>query len=98
MIKRQWMKLWFASVKPWRREPACFERIVWHSCKGVPLNVWNAATFKLIAELWGSFIMLDESTLKDLSFVEGKVLVATEDIITIDKLIQIEVQGVSYDA
>lgn len=92
MIKKHWMNLWFESVKPWRGEPACLERFVWLSCKGVPLNVWNAASFKLIAELWGSLIMVDESTLKDLSFAEGKILVATEEITTIDKWIKVEVQ------
>lgn len=66
------MKLWFDSVKPWRDEPACMERFVWLSCKGVPLHVWNAETFKMIAEMWGFFIMLAESTLKELSFSKGK--------------------------
>ncbi|KAI8528317.1 hypothetical protein RHMOL_Rhmol12G0140800 [Rhododendron molle] len=97
MIQKQWMKLWFASVKPWRGEPACLKRFVWLSCKGVPLNIWNAETFKVIAEMWGSFILLDMATLKDLSFAEGKVLIATEKMNTIDKWIQIVVQGASYD-
>lgn len=70
IIEGQWMKLWFDNVKPWRGEPASLERFVWLSCKGLPLNAWNAQTFKSIAELWGCFIMVDEQTLKDLSFAE----------------------------
>lgn len=97
LIGGQWMKLWFDKVKPWRGEPTTLERFVWLNCTGVPLNVWNALTFKLIAEVWGSFIKVDEQTLKDLSFGEGRVLIATEENSTIDKWIQVEVMGVYYD-
>lgn len=90
------MRLWFDKVTPWTGEPASLERLVWLSCKGVPLNVWNAHTFKLIAEVWGCFVKVDEQTLKDLSFDEGRVLVATEEYSSIDKWIQIEVAGVFY--
>lgn len=97
VIKGQWMKLWFDKVKPWRGEPASLERFVWLSCKGVPLNAWNAKTFAQIAGIWGSFIMLHEETLKDQSFAEGKVLIATEEIRKIDRGIQLEIEGVTYD-
>ncbi|KAI8562174.1 hypothetical protein RHMOL_Rhmol03G0014300 [Rhododendron molle] len=96
LIKGQWMKLWFDNVKPWRVEPGSLERFAWLSCKGVPLDVWNAKTFIQIAKIWGSFIMLDEQTLNDRSFAEGKVLIATEEIQKIDKRIQIEIEGVTY--
>ncbi|KAI8562178.1 hypothetical protein RHMOL_Rhmol03G0014700 [Rhododendron molle] len=96
LIKGQWMKLWFDNVKPSRGEPGSLERFAWLSCKGVPLDVWNAKTFIQIAKIWGSFIMLDEQTLNDRSFAEGKVLIATEEIQKIDKRIQIEIEGVTY--
>lgn len=41
--------------------------------------------------------MLDDQTLKDFLFAEGKVLVATEELLSINKWIQIEVAGVWYD-
>lgn len=56
LIKGPWMKRWFLEVKPWRGEPASFERFVWLSCFGVPLNAWNPLTFKQIGELWGCFV------------------------------------------
>ncbi|KAI8543637.1 hypothetical protein RHMOL_Rhmol08G0234100 [Rhododendron molle] len=96
LIGEQWMKLWFDKVTPWTGEPASLERLVWLSCKGEPLNVWNAHTFKLIAEVWGFFVKVDEQTLTDLSFDEGRVLIATEEYSPIDKWVQIEVAGVFY--
>ncbi|KAI8523436.1 hypothetical protein RHMOL_Rhmol13G0073500 [Rhododendron molle] len=97
LIEGQWMKLWFDKVKPWEGEPASLERFVWLSRKGLPLNAWNVQTFKLVVELWGCFIMMDESTLKDLYFAEGKVLIATQEKCSIDSWIRIELAGVFYD-
>lgn len=88
---------WFQDVKPWRGEPASHERFVWLSCFGIPLNAWNATTFKQIGELWSHFIKLDEETLRDSSFTKGKILTATEEPLKIDKWIQLEVQGLIYD-
>lgn len=96
-IEGQWWQLWFETVNPWRGEAASFERFVWLSCKGIPLNVWNVQTFRLIAEIWGCFIKVDESTLKDLFFAEGKILIATTETCLIDSWIQIEVAGVIYE-
>lgn len=96
-IEGPWMTRWFHEVKPWRNEPASLERFVWLSCQGMPLNAWNANTFKRIGELWGSFIMVEEDTLKDIDFVKGKVLIATKLVTKIDRWIKLEVQGVMYD-
>ncbi|KAG5544683.1 hypothetical protein RHGRI_017205 [Rhododendron griersonianum] len=97
LIKGPWMERWFGTVKPWQGEPASIERFVCLSCFGIPLNSWNPETFKHIGEVWGYFIMLDEATLKDLSFAKGKILVATEETSRIDRWIQLEVHGVRYD-
>lgn len=97
MINEPWMKLWFENVKPWTGEPACLERFVWLSCKGVPLSAWNISTFKRIAECWGSYILVDDQTLRDGSFAEGKVLIVTEELHRIDKWINIRVGALSYD-
>lgn len=78
-------------------EPMRLERFVWLSCQGMPLNTWNAKVFKQIGEIWGSFVMLDEDTLKDKVFMKGKMLIATELVSKIDKWIKLEVQGVVYD-
>lgn len=63
----------------------------------MPLNAWNAKVFKQIGELWGSFVMLDDDTLKDKDFLKGKVLIATELGLKIDRWIKLVVQGVVHD-
>ncbi|KAG5524364.1 hypothetical protein RHGRI_031132 [Rhododendron griersonianum] len=97
LIKDPWMNLWFDEVKPWNGEPASFERFVWLKCQGIPLNAWNAQTFKQIGEVWGYFIAMDEATLKDFSFAKGMVLIATEEKQKIDRWIKLVVQGVIYE-
>ncbi|KAG5560446.1 hypothetical protein RHGRI_003682 [Rhododendron griersonianum] len=51
LTRHPWMKLWFASVKRWGGEPASLERFIWLRCRGVPLNGWNAKTFKQIGKI-----------------------------------------------
>lgn len=97
LIKGPWMKRWFYEVSPWRGEPASMERFVWLRCLGIPLNAWNTLTFKQIGELWGCYVKVDEDTLRDASFAQGKILVATVEHQKIDKWIQMEVQGLMYD-
>lgn len=97
LIKGPWMERWFDRVKPWQGESASLKRFVWLSCSGVPLNSWNAETFKRIREVWRHFILLDEETLKDLSFAKGKILIATVETSRIEEWIRMEVQGVWYD-
>lgn len=97
LIKDPWMAQWFTLVKPWQGEPASIERFVWLSCYGMPLNSWNAESFKNIGEIWGYFIRVDDETLKDFSFTKGKVLIATEEQSRIQRWIRLDVGGLRYD-
>lgn len=87
-IKNPWMDRWFIRVKPWQGEPASIERFVWLSCYGMPLSSWNADSFKSIGEIWGNCIMMDNETLRDCSFAKGKILIATEESLRIERRIQ----------
>ncbi|KAG5522231.1 hypothetical protein RHGRI_034421 [Rhododendron griersonianum] len=97
LIRHPWMKLWFESVKPWKGDPASFERFIWLSCRGVPLSGWSAKTFKQIEESWGYFIKMDKATLRDESFAKGRVLIASKEAQPIDKWIHLRVEGVVYE-
>ncbi|KAI8566582.1 hypothetical protein RHMOL_Rhmol02G0051900 [Rhododendron molle] len=63
---------------------------------GMPLNVWNLDSFRKIGEKWGAFMKVDDSTLHCLSFTNGRVLVATEIMSTIDDSIQLDIDGFLY--
>lgn len=41
---------------------------------------WSIPTFKLIGDSFGNFIQVDEKTLREESFVRGRILISTEKI------------------
>lgn len=73
-----WLGSWYEEINPWMGEQAKDERFVWLSCFGMPLNAWSYSTFKDIGNIWGQFLMVDENTLKESSFVRAKILIATD--------------------
>lgn len=97
VIIKPWWNLWFETVKPWSGEAASHERFAWLNCQGIPLNAWNASTFKRIGEIWGRFVLVEEDTLKESSFATGKVLITTKVDGIINKWICLEVGGVKFD-
>lgn len=97
IINKPVMERWFERIKPWQGEPASLERFVWLSCQGIPLNAWNADTFKTIGEIWGVFIRTDDETLRDKSFAKGRILIAMEEISPIQRWVHLVVQGEIYD-
>lgn len=70
------------------------ERFVWLCCMGMPLNAWNLESFRKIGEKWGAFMKVDDSTLNCLSFTNARVLIAPENMSTIDTSIQIEIDNI----
>ncbi|KAI8573377.1 hypothetical protein RHMOL_Rhmol01G0272500 [Rhododendron molle] len=96
MIKGNCLQRWFSEIKPWKGDVAMAERFVWLNFIGMPLNVWNLDSFRKIGEKWGAFMKVDDSTLHCLSFTNGRVLVATEIMSTIDDSIQLHIDGILY--
>ncbi|KAI8534926.1 hypothetical protein RHMOL_Rhmol10G0134500 [Rhododendron molle] len=48
-------------------------------------------------EVWGHFILAHDDTLRSVSFAQGKLLIATEEMSKIERWIQLVVKGVKYD-
>ncbi|KAH7837218.1 hypothetical protein Vadar_011178 [Vaccinium darrowii] len=92
-IRNSLMTNWFSFFKPWNGEVAGISRLIWLNCRGMPLSVWNARTFKSIGALWGDFITLDGTTLKEESYEVGRLLIATDCNHKIDEWINITVKG-----
>lgn len=95
-LKGTWMERWFENSSKWNGDPASFERFVWLQCKGIPLNAWNAETFKRIGETWGDFICTGGDTIKERTFSKANILIATEVNERIDCSIQVLVNGIEY--
>ncbi|KAF7112336.1 hypothetical protein RHSIM_RhsimUnG0239600 [Rhododendron simsii] len=96
IIQMKVMQRWFVSVTPWKNEAASLERFVWLSCSGMPLNAWNDKNFKLIGKLWGQYIQVDDKTLRDEYFAEGRILISTFEASKIDSWIMLDVDNMLY--
>lgn len=92
-----WLSNWFSEVKQWSPNLK-FEnkRIVWLSCYGVPLHLWNVDTFFSIGNSWGVSITLDDDTSNGESFSVGKVQVLTGTFAAINQKIELIHNGISY--
>lgn len=90
------LRIWFLEVK-WSPDLKLDnKRVVWWSCYGVPLNIWNTVIFINIGNYWVDFITLDEETSKGSSFAVGKVKIIINIFASIDQKIYLEAKGCSY--
>ncbi|KAF7128998.1 hypothetical protein RHSIM_Rhsim10G0108900 [Rhododendron simsii] len=66
-------------TKPWNGESSSLSRIVWINCRGMPLSAWSNSSFRIIGELWGVFLGLEEYSIREaMSFDVGKMLIVAE--------------------
>ncbi|XP_028124045.1 uncharacterized protein LOC114321098 [Camellia sinensis] len=86
---KDWFTSRFEDAQEWSlwKLSNLSSRTVWINCYGVPLNLWNLNTFKSIGRVWGEVIMVDDSTLKQLSFECGRVLIITNQLEVINHAI-----------
>ncbi|MCI46814.1 hypothetical protein A2U01_0068055, partial [Trifolium medium] len=72
---QDWWGAWFTKLEFWT--PGSFSnwRDVWLTVWRVPLQYWGLDLFVKIENSFGEFITVDESTLKETSFVTGRVKV-----------------------
>lgn len=95
-VKGKWLMAYLEEMKPRNGEPSRDERFVWIACYGMPLNAWNVSSFKSIGSKWGHFVEVDDVTLRDSSFLKGRMLVATEQSCKIEGKVQLFVGSSNY--
>ncbi|CAL5338854.1 unnamed protein product [Camellia sinensis] len=92
-----WFQDWCVFIKEWSPDLHVEqERIVWLSCYGIPLNLWNSGTFRKIGRLWGEVVSLDEDICEPASFRCGKIKVATSLMELINSNLTLECNGRTY--
>ncbi|GAU49890.1 hypothetical protein TSUD_133660 [Trifolium subterraneum] len=69
----KWWGAWFSKLKFWSSGVLSQRREVWLAVWGVPLQRWGLDFFLKIANSFGEFIMVDDNTLRETSFVTGRV-------------------------
>ena len=87
---------WLVLVKKWDVYECCDFRRVWIDILGVPPHGWKWENFKLIAELWGIFIYLGNSTITAESFESMRVLIATDIFRRIDAELLLHLDHCGY--
>ncbi|CAL5373898.1 unnamed protein product [Camellia sinensis] len=70
------------------------ERLVWITCFGVPLHLWNRSNFIKIGSLWGEVLEGEEGIPQ--SFDCGKLRILTKCMEPINKVIHLETNQFSY--
>jgi hypothetical protein len=72
---KSWWGDWFSKIEPWSPGITACRREVWLSCWGVPIQCWGIDIFRKIANSFGVFVMMDESTIQETNFERGRIKV-----------------------
>ncbi|GKV01045.1 hypothetical protein SLEP1_g13643 [Rubroshorea leprosula] len=93
---RDWPAQWFTDTKPWNPELVAAERFTWLRCQGVPLHIWKSSFFETVANLFGKFISLDNSTIKKSRLDVAKILVMTPSQANIQRVIKVKARESTF--
>ncbi|KAK8590340.1 hypothetical protein V6N13_057233 [Hibiscus sabdariffa] len=93
VLDRSDLDRWFVKVLPWSPDISFDSRSVWLSVLGVPMQFWSQDTFRNIAQLWGSLVRLDESTMDPKSFEQARLLIETKHWDRILETIEVDCDG-----
>ncbi|GKV30582.1 hypothetical protein SLEP1_g39382 [Rubroshorea leprosula] len=94
--RRDWLAQWFTDIKPWNPELVAAERFTWLRCQGVPLHIWKSSFFEIVANLFGKFISLDNSTIKKSRLDVAKILVMTPSQANIQRVIKVKARESTF--
>ena len=75
---------WFSSIEKWNLSVQAEIRRVWLEVFGVPIHGWAEENFKLIAEVWGRLICLDQPAGLTTTYESMKLMVVTDQFYRID--------------
>ncbi|KAL4353484.1 hypothetical protein GQ457_06G014730 [Hibiscus cannabinus] len=93
VLDRSDLDRWFVKVFPWSPDIGFDSRSVWLSVLGVPMQFWSQDTFRNVAQLWGSLVRLDESTMDPKSFEQAGLLIETKHWDRIMETIEVDCDG-----
>lgn len=70
--------------------------MVWLSCYGFPLNLWNSDTFRRIGRVWGKVVNFDGDIGEPTSFSCGRIRITTSVMELINSSINLDCKGRIY--
>lgn len=71
------LEKWFQAIYPWTSHVVAKERYVWLLVSGIPPHARLEEMFRMLAQLVGTFIEIDESTRNKDRLDVGRILVST---------------------
>lgn len=72
------------------------ELSVWLNITRIPVHAWKEEVFKGLLSMMGNFVYLDECTRKRSRLGVGKVLATTNVIETINRALQVKINGTIF--
>ncbi|XP_058747116.1 uncharacterized protein LOC131620113 [Vicia villosa] len=91
-----WWKEWFVEVVKWNVEALDASRAVWLRVFGIPCVGWNSEVFSSIANLFGSFISVDDSTASGRSFEAARIQVCIDLNCSIPDSVNLVLDGKAF--
>lgn len=88
---KAWLSKWFIDIKSWCQELVSKERFVWVSITGIPPHAWKEEVFKIVVQMFGKFITLDDSTRNKYRFDVGKALISATSAETINRTVTMKI-------
>ncbi|XP_058751484.1 uncharacterized protein LOC131624544 [Vicia villosa] len=91
-----WWKSWFLEIVKWEERLVDESRDVWIRIFGIPVHSWSADFFVAVANLWGRFISLDETTAKGETFDVARILISVPIAVKILDAVNVVIDEVSF--
>ncbi|XP_058732902.1 uncharacterized protein LOC131604483 [Vicia villosa] len=92
-----WWKSWFSDIKRWEEGMVAESRDVWLRIYGIPVHAWKSSFFVALAEVWGSFLCIDERTAKGDVFDVARILVKIRLDIQTPDAVQANIDGKPFN-
>ena len=69
-----WLSEWFFWVKPWCPKLVSYDKFVWLKLENLPLHAWCYEFFRNLGNRLGTFISVDDSTMRKRRLDTARVL------------------------
>lgn len=91
------LNLWVVEIKEWTPSVVCKERRKWVMVQGLPAYAWKGEIFKIMAQILGKYVGVDDSTRLKWRMDMGRVLVDVTSKEAINRAITIKINQVLYE-
>jgi hypothetical protein len=88
---KEWLKQWFAEIRPWSTKDLDTKRTIWLRVYGIPSHAWNDQFFAQLVQPWGAYINSDDGTMKKFTMDVARLMIRTSCQQVVDEFIDVKV-------